>query len=528
MDLSFQTEVLNQPTDEHLRDGPKEKILNQQEEHVAAQMREKSLQKSLKNDLDLDQTLENKEHPSLAKDTDQMSQKGGTKTGHSAANHHCTPKKNIVFIKTIKTGGSTLTNILSRYTMKHNLNIHGQEGCTNQVLSQQVCPLQKMSLDLPGLGKSNVISDHLLYDRKILSDVTLNGTIYVTQLRHPLSQLISWFNYRGHYIKSNPAEDYDNLHPFIKYSKWNSWRQLCIPDDHTGEKFQPYIQLLENEFDLVTITEQFDLSLLLLRRKLCWDIGDMLYIPLKRANYKLYHNERLQNVSGNELLNIAYQKLNPNAYSLYNHFNSRLSKLITQEGSDLQEELKFFQELKQKLTDYCSKYIEHLVQNVSTFPLEVDSNNVLLIPASRWGSSHTVDPIDCAMMKLHKLTYQIISVMKKLSKDFIATHIPKIRRKTTRELYRASAQPVNLKYGVPLPVLNHAHAYDLNENVLRHGEMVRHRDFREEISRHRANVNNIHSCIADNNEERHTNIHHERHDMSELVRGQAGYYDMYY
>ena len=202
-------------------------------------------------------------------------------------------------------------------------------------------------------------------------------------------------------------------------------------------------------------------------------------------------------------------------------------ELITQEGSDLQEELKFFQELKQKVSDYCSKHIEHLVQNVSSFSLEVDSNNVLLIPASRWGSSHTVDPIDCAMMKLHKLTYQRISVMKKLSKDFITKHIAKMRTKSSRELYLASAQPVNSKYGIPLPVLNHAHAYDLNENVLRHGEIVRHKDFREEIAKHRANVNNIHSCITDNNGVRHTDAHHEPQDMSELVREQAGYYDMY-
>ena len=451
----------------------------------------------------------------------------GIKTGRSVTDHRdCKPKTNIVFIKTIKTGGSTLTNILGRYAMKHNLSMHGQEGCEHPLLSLNVCPLGKMSLDLSGLGKSNIISDHLLYNRKILSDVTLNDTIYVTQLRQPLAQIISWFNYRGHSIKTHPAADYNRLNSFIRYSKWNSWRQLCVPDDQTGEKFLPYIHHLEKEFDLVTITEQFDVSLLLLRRKLCWDISDMLYIPLKRANYALYHNEQLQNITGNEQFNNAYQKVNPNAYSLYNHFNRKLSELITQEGSDLQEELKFFQELKQKVAYYCAKYIKQIVQKVSTFSFGVDSNNVLLIPASRWGRSHTVDPIDCAMMKLHKLSFQRTSAMKNLNKEYITKHITRIStiNKRKRNLYLASAQPVHPKYGIPLPVLNHAAAYDFNENVFRHGEMVRHRDHTEEVMNHRANVNNIHSCIVDNSNERHTGhtgADPERHYTSALIRDQA-------
>ena len=133
-----------------------------------------------------------------------------------------------MFIKTIKTGGSTLTNILSRFAVKHTLNIHGHEGCLHPGLSYRVCQLKELRLNYSSLGRSNIISEHILYNRKIHSDVTLNDTIYVTLLRHSLAQLSSWLNYRGHSNITNPIEELRNLTTEFKFSKWNSWRQIYM------------------------------------------------------------------------------------------------------------------------------------------------------------------------------------------------------------------------------------------------------------------------------------------------------------
>ena len=96
----------------------------------------------------------------------------------------------------------------------------------------------------------------------------------------------------------------------------------------------------DKEFDLVTITEKFDLLLLLLRKKLCWDISDMLYIPLKKANYKLNNNIDLVSIRKNNTFDRAYQTLNPNAYRIYKHFENKVSLLIASEGHDIKKELK--------------------------------------------------------------------------------------------------------------------------------------------------------------------------------------------
>ena len=97
-------------------------------------------------------------------------------------------------------------------------------------------------------------------------------TFYMTQLRKLLAQLISRLSFRGYSNVVDPVEKYKNLKDFggskyLERQRWDPWIQLDIPQKLSSQQFQDFLVTLENEFDLVTITEQFDLSLLLLRRK---------------------------------------------------------------------------------------------------------------------------------------------------------------------------------------------------------------------------------------------------------------------
>ena len=371
----------------------------------------------------------------------------------------CQPKKNIVFVKTVKTGGSTLTNILSRFAVKHNLCI-GRCEISSKPISHSIrkflrdnSPIIK-KFNHTSHAQRNIISEHILYNRTKLADVMPNDTIYVTQLRQPLAQLVSKLNYNQRFNVTDPVEK----HSDTKYRLFPSWKQLGIPVNVTPDQVQPHIYQLEKEFDLVTITEQFDLSLLLLRRKLCWDISDIIYIPLKKATYKRNKNIDPSHKTDKQALNRRYQTLNPNAYSLYDHFNETFRNLVVKAGSDLRDELSFFQELNNNVSRYCLKYIKHIIRNSRDFLNLVNSSEVLDIPASRWGTPHTVDPIECAMMKLHKETFQDISLMKKL--DLNSVNMTRKTKFLTNWLWTLS-QPVHPKYGIPLPVLTNTHAYDI-------------------------------------------------------------------
>ena len=372
----------------------------------------------------------------------------------SLSDQKCQPKTNIVFVKTFKTGGSTLTNILSRFAMKHNLCIRGCEITSTRLIRK----FWQHYINHTTHVQANIISEHIRYNRTKLADVMPNDTIYVTQLRHPLTQLVSWLNYHLQFNVTDPVDVYKNLRRKMKDDLWNSWRQLGIPVKVNSRGFQSHLHQLDKEFDLVTITEQFDLSLLLLRRKLCWDISDMIYIPLKKATYKLNKNIDPLHIRNKQALNRRYQTLNPKAYSLYNHFNKTFTNLVVKAGPDLKEELSFFQKLNSNVSKYCSIYIQQITHNVSYFFNVTNFSQVLDIPASKWGSADTVDPVECAMMLFHKATFKLIYLIKKHDHYLLKTVL---KKEILTKWLPALDQPINPKYGIPLAVLTLADAYDI-------------------------------------------------------------------
>lgn len=55
------------------------------------------------------------------------------------------------------------------------------------------------------------------------------------------------------------------------------------------EEIEEFIKMTEKEFDLVLIAEYFDESLVLMKRMLCWDFEDIIYVKHKIRN-PIYKN----------------------------------------------------------------------------------------------------------------------------------------------------------------------------------------------------------------------------------------------
>ncbi len=47
------------------------------------------------------------------------------------------------------------------------------------------------------------------------------------------------------------------------------------------ESMTIYAEAMEQQFPFAIVTENFDESLLLMKRLYCWDLQDIIYIPLK-------------------------------------------------------------------------------------------------------------------------------------------------------------------------------------------------------------------------------------------------------
>ena len=140
--------------------------------------------------------------------------------------------------------------------------------------------------------------EHVNYDDKELGQSLMENVIYVTSLRHPFSRLQSDLNYKQTKYNSNFTLLNINIKMSLNITKEladndKGFKYVSIPEmlQNNIEKIQTFVrEKLGKFFQIVLITEYFDESLILMKRKLCWDLKDMLYFKMKTGNYS-YKNK---------------------------------------------------------------------------------------------------------------------------------------------------------------------------------------------------------------------------------------------
>lgn len=259
----------------------------------------------------------------------------------------CKPKQNVVFVKTHKTGGSTLTNILHRYGDKNNLVFAlPRDG---EYRLDWPWRIRNDSFKLHEGVRPNILCHHGRYDRATLARIMPRDTVYVTILRHPLSQYESTFNYMGFgkllgiQDKTNPLEHFLEMPEkiLVSYLLSEDLRVysdrlklirngmafdlgLNATDFDNSLQIQDFLRKLKSEFDLVLLAEFFDESLVLLKDLLCWSLEDMTY-------FKQNVRTHAKNVTFSSAKTInKMQNWNNVDFLLYRQFRNVLKEKITQ------------------------------------------------------------------------------------------------------------------------------------------------------------------------------------------------------
>ena len=119
---------------------------------------------------------------------------------------------------------------------------------------------------------------------------------------------------------------------------------LRTTDYHRTEVVRDAILDIDDKFTLVLIYEYLDESLVLLKRRLCWDLDDMLYL---KFHYQL-HGENVQQPVMNSTVTEQIHRWNKADVMLYQYFNETLWSEIKSEGKDFVEDLR---ELRAKLEE---------------------------------------------------------------------------------------------------------------------------------------------------------------------------------
>ncbi|XP_041483288.1 uncharacterized protein LOC121430080 [Lytechinus variegatus] len=298
----------------------------------------------------------------------------------------CTHQDNVVFIKTHKTGSTSLSHIVNRYGFTHNLSfVFNRLSPTNGHLVY--LPLNANSPRthfLPPIGvrpgdfskyKYNMLAVHVRYNRKAMDTFMKPNTHYITIIRDPGTQFESAFTHfqlddsflmqeKMQYttMKARLTQFFakpDFYRKRLKSMKWEGkmglrWyyaknnQAFDLGLDHVYHndktKVEEYIKKLDREFRLVLITEYFEESLVVMRRLLCWSLEETLYVA---------KNVRPNPANIPESLRNKMRQWNNVDTQLYEHFNRTLWEKISRYGPDFQTDLSEFRRRLKETFESC-------------------------------------------------------------------------------------------------------------------------------------------------------------------------------
>ena len=163
-------------------------------------------------------------------------------------------------------------------------------------------------------------------------------------------------------------------------------------------EFKSYIERLDSELFHVSLLEYIDESNLLLKRKMCWHISDVLHIH----THKTKHRKNISSVA-EEIKKKAENKhheLSKLDYMLYEFFKEKLLKELQQQPADFSEELEQYKTVNSQFSELCDKMCEDFD---GVDPSDIDRirrmlQNGIDIPSSTFNSAFRVTYVDCVIL----------------------------------------------------------------------------------------------------------------------------------
>ncbi|CAL1535911.1 unnamed protein product [Lymnaea stagnalis] len=312
--------------------------------------------------------------------------------------HEKVPTLHVYYLKNHKTASTTVFSILAEYCRANELTPLLPVGAH----INQRPPLHPKQLRLdPKIQFYDMVYHHHVYSDQIFRFLH-NDTFKFTTLREPFRHFVSSFtyfrkfnmNYLTQINSTTPLKTFlENPKKYETrgYSSYTNNRQsmdlgynLSHPFDDTSY-IAYFIQQTEKRFDLILITEYFNESLVLLKRKLNWKTGDILYYKKQECK------ESTEAVAlATQLEKEQHKSFSTADIGLYTYFLGVFKGLVSKEV-DLQGEVEEFQAVLEKVYDFCDR---------------VDSpDSRLVVPVGRWSDQVDLFHSKCKWLKLDEIRF---------------------------------------------------------------------------------------------------------------------------
>lgn len=207
----------------------------------------------------------------------------------------------VVFVKTHKTGGSTMANIMNRLVYDRDLKkVPTNDGHVINwpMLLEQEAPNHQY----------DIVCNHQMLNMSAVKAYTKTSPFIFTILREPLSMIDSKFRWKV----SRHAKDASESDTWAKrlvemhetpnlymnsLSRDLGWYdgmdirhdgfiegEATFRNDKDPEAISKFVQYIDSSMDLVFMTERYDEGLVLLRRDLGLDMKDVSYLRMKESS----------------------------------------------------------------------------------------------------------------------------------------------------------------------------------------------------------------------------------------------------
>uniref|UniRef100_H3A8T6 Galactose-3-O-sulfotransferase 4 n=1 Tax=Latimeria chalumnae TaxID=7897 RepID=H3A8T6_LATCH len=266
----------------------------------------------------------------------------------------------VLFLKTHKTAGSTILNILYRFGEARNLTFalptRYQFGYPMLFHSRRVKQFNNAKKQ-----QYHIMCNHMRFFSSRVKKVMAPDTFYFSILRNPVTMAESSYTYYKSVVpafkKVNSLEEFiadpQKYYSFQErsnhYAKNLLWFDFGF--DNNANFSQHYlmaaIRNIEDNFNLILLSEYFDESMILLKDALCWELDDVMSFKLNfRSNDTV---EKLSLQARKKLA--AWNYLD---WQLYVYFNKTFWQKVEQYGKEkMKQDVQLLQRKRDELMKVC-------------------------------------------------------------------------------------------------------------------------------------------------------------------------------
>ncbi|XP_070581798.1 uncharacterized protein [Ptychodera flava] len=299
----------------------------------------------------------------------------------------CRKVNNVAYIFNRKTGSTTLVTLIDRFTknnafpLQRTVIYHRGTGYKGSLELYHVNGENHEETTLPVLGtkrqnrilvsrEGGTLNIESADEQSLKCSTRSPDTILVSIVREPSANFESAFNFfrldrfvplktqnRGSKLEEYfKKPDYyfkriteRKVERFIAVARnGQAWHLGLDQEYHNDPKVvDKYFSRLNEELDLVFVTEYYDHSLVLLKRIMCWKMEDILYVARRVRSKRTPLSDKLKD---------KIRKWNFVDVKIYDMFNKTLWRKIAQYGPEFEKDLQDFRLVRDTVSKDCDKF----------------------------------------------------------------------------------------------------------------------------------------------------------------------------